>query len=249
MNKRYYNLIVFFGLLTNVVCGQNASNVVTRTEKVPDDYRCIVGTAADDLQPFIRSHIMWPDKERISRHKKDVNDKRVQEAVTSSFKWIRKVLRSEWVPENLAAIDVLALKAEVVGSEDTEGQGHDVVRFRYKVQNFVVEVASTVSRLTLVIQKDNSENPPVGLNEEIAKRFVGSAIDQFLQEAHRVKNVSLKNITKGKTGYQGNPERKPGTFNIWWGGVYWWTDGRTVMFSLRKADGGPLVLVREKNWF
>ena len=249
MFKRFFPILIIFSVfLSNIVIGQNA-NIVTKIGKVPDDYLCIMGTAANDLSPFIRSHIMWPNKERISRSKKDLNNNNVQKAVVSTFDWVKKVLRPEWVPDNIAAIDVLALKAEVVGSEDVEGQGHDVVRFRYKVQNFVVEVASTVPMLTLVVQKDNGEDPPVGLNEETAKRFVGNTIDQFLQESDKIKNISFKNIEKGKVGYKGKSETKPETCNIWWGNVYWWTDGRTVMFSILKADNRPLVPMPKKDWF
>jgi hypothetical protein len=249
MYKQYFLLIIFSVLSSNAVIGQNASNVGAKAEKVPDGYSCNIGTAADDLHPFIKSHILWPSEERISKHKKDLNDSNVQKAIASTYDWLKKVLRLEWVPENLSTIDVLALKADVTGNEDTDGQGYDVIRLRYKVENYLVEVASTVSMLTLVIQKDRDKNPPVGLNEESAKIFVSVMIDQFFQNSDKIKSISFKSIEKGKAGYKGRPDTKPETFNVWWGLVYWWTDGHTVTFSMRKADGGPLMRTPKKDWF
>jgi|GEM_PF-5164463 len=245
MNKHFFYLIIFLCVSTHIVIGQN-TNFATKIGKVPDDYLCITGTVAD-IHPFIQSHLMWPSKDRISKHKKDLNDNNVQRAVASTYDWLKKVFRPEWVPENLSNIEVLALKADVVGDKDTDGQGHDVIRFRYKVNNYVIEIASTFSRLTLVIQDDSQKS--LDLDEEGAKHFVANTMDLFLREADGVKNISLQNIKKGKSGYKGSPDVKPPTCNIWWGCVFWWTDGHTVMFSMLKSDNRPLVPMPKKDWF
>lgn len=233
----FYSGLAFVSLAGLVLGEAEMSKAIVQTRPVAQDYRCISTNAAEDIPAFTRSHIMWPDSGRITRNQVAVTNNQVSEAVQSTILWVKKVVRPEFVPEKPTA---LALKGDV--------DGHDVIRFRYAIDDSIVEVASTAPRLTFVIQrKDRAASDD--LKEGDAKTFVSSIIDQFLNDADRVKATAFLRVSKTKHGYYGAPTVRPETCNYWWGPVVWWTDGKVVVLSLQKADGGPLEPTPKDNWF
>lgn len=220
-----------------LVAEEGNKETPVQTERVPADYRCVSDAAVKDLHPFTRAHVVWPDAESIGKSKVESTNRQVQAAIRLTTMWVTNTLRPE---VTTAEPEVLALKGDA--------QGHDVIRFRYKVRDAVVEVASTASRLTLVIDPVN-KRVPENLKKEEAKQYVDATIEEFLQQPDKVKASSLLHITRVASGYKGAPEVKPETCNFWWGLVDWWTDGKIVVFSFLKADGGAMEPAPEKHWF
>lgn len=217
-----------------------AGEIKPEIQKVPDEYRCVPSSVGEVLHPFTSAHVMWPDAQEIGRRRADSSEKPVREAVDSTVTWLKRILREEWIPD-ISSLDILALKSDV--------QGHDAVRFRYRVEGVVIEVASTVSRMTIVIQPGDNEIRRSSLQEVGAKHYVSSVVDEFLQKADEVKRGAFRKVKKTKSGFTGSVIVTEDTGIYWCDFVAWWTDGRTVVFSIDKADGGAWIPTPRKHWF
>jgi len=184
--------------------------------------------------------LKWPSEAEIRATSADPKRKAVQDACRWTVRWLKTILRPELLPPE-SDIHPLPLKSQV--------QGYDVVRLRYEINGRIVQVMATSSALFVVVKDTGRKSPRKPLTIDAAKAYAAECIDRFLNEADRIKRISMKHVRRTKHGVKGLPDIRSETCNYWWGLVSWWTDGDTVMFAAGKADGGPLRPTLWKHWF
>jgi len=137
-------------------------------------------------------------------------------------------------------VTVTALKGDI--------EGNDAVRLRYKLNDTRIQVVSTSSGLNLVIQDASSSKKKSLPNQDEAVSYISDSIAEYLQYSDRIREVSLKLVKEQGGGFKGIPEVRPPSCDYWWGLVGWWTDGDVIIFSIGKADGGPLMPTLRADW-
>ena len=135
-------------LVSVAIGGQPPRRAASGFTHVADVYRCIPKRMLEELPPFSRAHVMWPDAADLSRSQVSRDNDRVEAALESTQVWVRRVVRPEFVPGEL---QMIALKGGA--------GGFDVIRCRYEVGHTVIEIGSTASRLTLVIHREDRTEP------------------------------------------------------------------------------------------
>jgi hypothetical protein len=128
--------------------------------------------------------------------------------------------------------------------------GHDAIRFRYNIEESIIEVASTHAHITLTIQPA-SERGVTNRIENAAEAGVqvGSVVARFFRESEKIKAESVKNISAFPFGFKGKSSGEGEGSLYWWGSISWWTDGRTTVFTIAKKDGGSWYPAPKDHWF
>lgn len=231
------NLYLLLGAI--VMTANESGGKQIKVQKIPNDYAVLAESVVGDLHAFKKASFAWPAESTINAQSVDHSRKAVQDACKSTLHWLSAVLHSDFVPQE-SELQLFPLKSQV--------QAHDVVRLRYKTDDYMMQVMSTSSGITVIIKDVSEEAPGKPIDIGQAKTYVRQCIDRFLNEADHVKSVSMKNVHMTKHGVEGLPEVEPETCNYWWGLVSWWTDGNTVLFSTGKADGSAVEPTLKKDW-
>jgi len=239
MKKIIMLLAVFFFVIECTFCEEKGNQEKILAEKIPDDYVFINAAIAEHFHPFKKAAVCWPTAKQIAESRAAVNEKAAKEAIDLTMKWIKLMLRPEWVPEQ-SSIDFFPMKAYI--------QKNDAIYCRYKIKNYAFQIISTYWSMIIII-KDISQNQPLGNIEiENTKTHVSVVFDMFMQKSDKIKNASMAKVIKAANGVNGTPDMKS-SLPAWWNLVSWWTDGNTVMLGACKADGGPSFPGGQEVWF
>jgi len=211
-------------------------------ELVPESFQFLTNRSLRGFQRFTREIIEWPDQAKIERSKLDRTNRLVTAGISNTVVWLERVLLPKWVPflGESSPVTVTALKGDI--------EGNDAVRLRYKLNDTRIQVVSTSSGLNLVIQDASSSKKKSLPNQDEAVSYISDSIAEYLQYSDRIREVSLKLVKEQGGGFKGIPEVRPPSCDYWWGLVGWWTDGDVIIFSIGKADGGPLMPTLRADW-
>ena len=187
--------------------------------------------------------LRWPTKEAIEEKKVTYNNRRILRAKLTTWLWIKEIMQSQCVPSS-EEVELLALKAEM-------DNVYDVLRLKYKVDSCVVQIMSIQSSLIVAI-KDMSQVEPIDMDDtECVEKYVKGYMGRFFNYSDRLKSTSFSDLRNIEYGIWGMRDRNLDQADNWMSSAWWWTDGKTVVFSFFKDDEGPIPFSPSmgKHWF
>ncbi len=168
----------------------------------------------------------------------------VTEAKRMAAKWIRTVLKNEWIPDDLD-IRLMALNSYV--------NGYDAICIRYAYNKYYIQIVQTNSEIAVTIKPFSQKREIQQIGSEVKqKEFISKKIELFFNESGNIRKVSTLKIETFPGGFQGKPvpAKIEGASNQWWGRIHWFTDGETIGFLIPKYYGGSGIPVGlPKDWF
>ncbi len=225
-----------------VITGYNVHAVEKKivTKRLTKDYIFISNKKLKRFPVFWQDIVLWPTDKQISENKDMIDEKSVKQPIKSSIRWVKNILRQEWVPE-YSNINIYPLKAYANGA--------DAIYFRYQINNYAIQIVQT-SWCIFIIVKDRNKKASLGnTNITEASKYVSEILDLFFQKSDKIKDISMTKVNKLGAGFCGKPAIKSASSSYWWGLMSWWTDGQTVLFGTGKQDGGAWVPSITKEWF
>lgn len=221
-------------LSPNFLCSQSARK---KFGSVPNSKKLINEDSLVDVVPFKKYSLIWPSDELIKLKRIPNERKEVQEAITDTMFWLKTVMRSELVP-NETEIDILPLESGL--------NNLDVIRFRYSIGEYIIQVSSTAATIAIVIGFiDKIEKKDY--NTTTIKPFINKYINIFFNSSEKIFEKSSWKVNKNLAGFEGRALSFP---LDWWQTVSWWTNGEIVLFSVRKASSSnPRLKVTDAQWF
>ena len=223
-------------IFLTIGCVYSEEKVVA--DKIPDDYVFIDAAIAEHFHPFKRSLVCWPDTRQIADSRTKINKDAAEEAIDSTMEWLSKMLRTEWVPEQ-STIDFYPMSTYIQ-------KKCDAVYFRYRIKNYGFQVVSTYWSMNVIIKDLGSSHLPDNLEVDMAKQYVSTTLDKFMQKSDQIKKTSMAKVTKTSNGVKGTFDTR---LDCWYNLMGWWTDGNTVMLSTTKVDEGPYIPGGKDVWF
>jgi len=191
-------------------------------------------------------------------------------AVKNSGGWIRALLRSEYVPDNLE---------EHINGVVNSVNVYDATRVRFESNGIHFLVTQTASHINIVVRSNEcvlewSDSTPI--NNRMSS--LSTVIKRVFRKAGLILHMSncIEEIPSGvairvRTLSEVNSERtaererlilelrriddtlprslRAGPFYHWWGTVYAVTDGCTLVLHARKCTGGGSMADLVKDWF
>ena len=231
---------VYFAVIECTLCEENGIHEKIQAEKIPDGYVFIDASVAEYFHPYRNAAVRWPTVSQIAESRTGINEKAAKEAVDSTMEWLKRILRTEWVPER-SSLDFFPMRAYIQ-------KKYDAVYCRYKIKNYAFQIISTHGSIIVIIKEINKKQPPDNLDLDNARAYVSEAFDMFMQKSDKIKNASMTKIVKVKNGIKGDPDNRS-LQNRWWELFDWWTDGNTIMLLTTKLDERPYVPAGGQAWF
>lgn len=265
--KWFIFLVVFCLYLQNLAFAQEkiGSKMV---REIPTEVQLFSDDILKNI-PGIRDKIVyftWPSDKKIAsllrlsdEKMSDAEKKRpypnwvstekqtVTEAKRMATKWIRTVLKNEWIPDDID-VRLIALDSYI--------NSYDAICVRYEYNGYYIQIVQTNPEIVIIIKsiftKGKEQNDiKVNLKEKQIE-FVYKKTGLFFNESEKIKKISTTKIKTFSKGLIGKPEQRNvvGALNQWWGNIYWWTDGETIAFSILKYYGGAgIPFGLPKDWF
>jgi len=159
----------------------------------------------------------------------------VTEAKRMAEKWIRTVLKGSWIP--------IEIHSRFLALDSSDPNGYDTICVRYEVDRHYIQVVQTNAEIAITVKPLEKKD-----------LLVDQVIDLFLIESSKIKENTLsQRLETFPGGFRGIPLptlKKREYRNWYWGHTYWWTDGETFGFWIKKFYGGkgrPEGI--SKDWF
>jgi hypothetical protein len=204
---------------------------------------CMLVVMRPQLGGFFRWRQFLTEATEVS-----TSDPRTQAAVADASKWVRLVLRPEWVPEQLDAFVTCSAKA-VPGAGPTPFDAptkYDAVGIRYSVGGSAIQVVQTSYHMAIVIVPRASKVEAYPIVGDL--RPVNRVVATFLQEAPEIIGNSMKQCAYKDGVVSGGAA--DWWRNEWYTSVFWFWDQRVFAFTCPKVRGGPaLEGPRLPDWF
>ena len=227
-----------------IACADTAVPLPVEQELTPE---CMLGT----MVPLARSLFRW--RQLLTEGTQvSTSDTRTQAAVADASKWVRRILRPEWVPEQLGPF--ITCSAKAVLAEGPPGVNvptkYDAVGIRYSIDGSAIQVVQTSYLMAIVLVPLTSPCDAYPIVGDL--RPVNRGVATFLQEAPEIIRVSMQQCTYVDGVVRGRPEPTPAEFvaNQWHSSLWWFWDQRVFAFTCRKVRGGPAIEgPRLPDWF
>jgi len=197
--------------------------VKPKTEKVVHYYKMAEEDAMSDLLPGYVQMMTWPSESHLFEARVDPSSPQVKNALDSTKEWVSRVLRPEWLP-NYEKIEIFPLRHGF--------DGWDVIRFRYRVGEYVFQIASLSYSIWISVARYDRELKDAPLNLDNGMQYFMKTAPVFFQHSDQFgKRYSFKPVQKKKSVLCINRES-----GRWWETINWWTDGNAVMILCDKDD-------------
>lgn len=178
---------------------------------------------------------IWPDKGQLDlKLKNDTITERVKDAAD---KWIRIILRKDWVPDDLKENFIpLRLSIPTIPPEDV-----DYLITRYEINDYYIQIMEdgvTVEILIVPVNRDISGTSTVDYLKKMVEQFINIPHDQIQSII-----INNHNETPNDTFYYGTidcVDKEKSQFRKWWHNTYALSDGSCVYLSIVECDGKPI---------
>lgn len=165
-----------------------------------------------------------------------------------AFKWIKTILKPEYLPDDL--FDHLIL---LDGAENKA----DIVCVRYRTDiGYEIQIVQTNTELFIVFGQPDAlgrDDFVKNMGSDTASSLVEDIVSNLFDKSEAISVMhSLSEIKSTDGFYYFHQKWSSNTrgSNQWWGNVSWWTDGITVAFYIPKFYGGSLIpFGLTEDWF
>jgi len=223
---RKLNKLAALGI-ASALCGSHVfaqDETNPKAENVPFYYKIADDDAMSDLNPGYIQLMTWPSESHISEARVDSSSPQVKRATELTYFWLKKVLRPEWLP-NLERVELYPLKHEF--------DGWDVLRLRYRIGDYVFQVASLSYSTWISVAPYNKVAGDVSTDLETGKVFFAKMASKFFLRSDEFEaQYKFKPVQKKKSIININREGS----GYWWDTLNWWTNGSAVMILCRKDE-------------
>ncbi len=176
----------------------------------------------------------WPVKGQLDLKLK--NDDITERVKYAAEKWIRIILRKEWVPDDLKENFIpLRLSIPTIPPEDV-----DYLITRYEINNYYIQIMEdgvTVEVLIAPVNRDISDTTTVDYFKNMVEKFINLPHDQI-----QTIIINNHNETPNDTLYYGTIDCidiDKGGSRKWWNHLYAFSDGSCIYLSIVECDGTP----------
>jgi len=200
------------------------------------------------------AYFTWPSAEKMSKSFRDSDEplsaaKRrlvipnwitikkvsVTNAKRMAEKWIRAILKDSWIPDDI--------HSKLIALDSSDANDYDRICVRYEMKGYYIQIVQINPEIAITIKPTK---PRIFAPSEV--------IDSFFTKSTEIKENTLSQpVDAFPSGSHGKPRdtlKKPEYRNQYWGHTYWWTNGESFAFAIKKFYGGkgrPVGL--PKDWF
>ena len=206
-------------------------------QPVPDDVQ-LIAALDPEVKESRRDLAVWPSADEVSRKKaqEDRSEKipddakragavAPEKAMKEAERWIRTVLKAEWVPSDLAA------RLHALAEEDA---AHSAVWCRYRIKGQAIQIGQSRGVMCVVIRPDK----PKG-EGETATDFGQRCLKEFLAKGEELAQIPMEavTLTAPELSMFSGHSRTRDDRKEWWGDMTWYADGQAVAVFLGKKKG------------
>lgn len=169
----------------------------------PEDVNFFTPEARKSLPKKMAKFYGWPSADEISSQLVKEGD-RVLKAREESIKWIRTILKREFVPKDIEN-RLIALNRE---------NGCDQTRVRYRVKNHAIQIRQINNSVTILV-KEMGKEPVEETSTKV--KLVSDTVERLLNQADKIKRISC---SKGYATRHGVLKGGPTSSDIKNSGIY-----------------------------
>jgi hypothetical protein len=176
----------------------------------------------------------WPDKGQLDLKLK--NDDITERVKDAADKWIRIILRKDWVPDDLKENFIpLRLSIPTIPPENV-----DYLITRYEINNYYIQIMENGAAVELLIVPVNRD-----ISDTSTVDYLKKMVEQFINIPHeQIKDIIIKNHNESPndTLYYGTVDCidiDKGGSRKWWNHSYAFSDGSCIYLGIVECNGTP----------
>jgi len=198
---------------------------------IPGDVQLADARSTADVRADIRSALKWPSPEEMAA--KTVWELEEAGLVPNQGVWeAHQILQAQWLPGDFGS--------RLIPLRDYPASGMDAWVCRWDAGKYLLQVAcQRTGMIVLVTSKDAQPSTDDTAREALFQSVVADVMQhasEILSMPYRVFRTYARSAAMIQD-VEAIPPQEGERLDYWYGSLKWWTDGRTVLFSVPHRFG------------
>ncbi len=184
---------------------------------------------------------IWPNAEEMEE-KLSLNSI-PSNVIEESGKWIREILKSEWIPEDLED-HFIAFRRELPFIPPKK---REYLIIRYEMKGQRIQIFEDGGYISILIDPKAEKDSQTSIAEYViknVKEYLNLPEERIASIKSDLKTVEIdgnRTLHFGKVYFE---DRNKDSKRTWWHWIYVWSNGRLIYFFTVECDGQPIEMTQ-----